>query len=302
MSDVVIRVKNVQKDYGENRGNFDLNFEIIEGETVGILGENGAGKTTLLRQIMGFIKSDKGEIFIYNFDAYKDSSYVKKYISYIPGEINFPDVKTGNEFLKQYARECKLDDDAIKKADDIIKRMQLDINAYPKRMSKGMKQKTSIVAAFMKDAPIFLMDEPTTGLDPLMRDEFLSLVLENKKKGKTIIMTSNIIEELEKVCDKVIFLTKGRIIDIADCSLINNRDFRIYKIEFTNKRDFRNFLNEGFNVKRIQEQYNQVTIEIKKDEFDRLFKVLSNYKLKFMSEVIYNLQSYFDEKRKTEEK
>ena len=101
--EVVIDIKNISKDYGNNRGNFNVNLKVYKGETLGIMGENGAGKTTLLRLIMGFIKPTQGNIDIYNMNAYKDSDILKNYIGYIPGEINFPDLKTGNAFLKSYA-------------------------------------------------------------------------------------------------------------------------------------------------------------------------------------------------------
>ena len=294
--EIVIDIKNVTKDYGNSRGNFNINLKVYKGETLGIMGENGAGKTTLLREIMGFIKPNKGEIGIYNLDAYKDASITKNYIGYIPGEINFPDLKTGNEFLKSYASLSNLDASYLNKAKEIIQRMQLDITAYPRRMSKGMKQKTSIVASTMKDSPILIMDEPTTGLDPLMRDEFLNIVLEEKKKGTTIIMTSNTIEELEKVCDRVVFINKGKITCIVDCNEIRNRTLRDYKIEFINKNDYETFLNINKEyVIKDQPQYNQVTVRIESSWVDGLTRELSGKELKFISQKPYTLQTYFDE-------
>lgn len=294
--EVVIDIKNISKDYGNNRGNFNVNLKVYKGETLGIMGENGAGKTTLLRLIMGFIKPTQGSIDIYNMNAYKDSHILKNYIGYIPGEINFPDLKTGNAFLKSYASLSNLNEDYSKKADEVIKRMQLDVTAYPRRMSKGMKQKTSIVAATMKNTPILIMDEPTTGLDPLMRDEFLNIVKEEKEKGRTIIMTSNTIEELEKVCDRVVFFNKGKITSIVDCNEIRNRTLRDYKIEFINHDDYWNFLNVNKEfVIKDQPQYNQVTVRIENNLVDPLMKELNGKELKFISQKPYTLQSYFDE-------
>ena len=294
--EVVIDIKNITKDYGHSRGNFNINLKIYKGETIGIMGENGAGKTTLLREIMGFIKPDKGKISIYNFDALKDAQITKNYIGYIPGEINFPDLKTGNAFLKSYASLSSLDSNYLDRADKTIKRMQLDVTAYPKRMSKGMKQKTSIVASIMKGAPILIMDEPTTGLDPLMRDEFLNIVMDEKKKKTTIIMTSNTIEELEKVCDRVVFINKGKITCIVNCNEIRKRTLRDYKIEFINKKDYEEFSNyyKKYIIKD-QPKYNQVTIRIEAKSVNDLLKKLNNKELKFLSQRPYSLQTYFDE-------
>ncbi|HBF68506.1 MAG TPA: ABC transporter ATP-binding protein [Firmicutes bacterium] len=294
----VILIKDVTKDYGSNRGNFNINLDIKEGETLGIVGENGAGKTTLIRQIMGFIKSDNGNIKIYNYDAYKDSALTKLYIGYIPGEINFPDVKTGSLFLHNYGMSLGMKENDFEYANELISRMQLDIRAYPKRMSKGMKQKTAIVSAIMLKAPILIMDEPSIGLDPLMREELLKLILEQKERGATMLISSNTIEELERVCDKVAYMSNGRIIDVAVVSDIKNRKERDYKIEFENKSDYQKFIKNRKDIIRKQEEYNQLTIRINKNNIDELFKELTKYKVKFISEIKYNLTTYFAERRK----
>lgn len=294
----VIRLEHVYKDYGKGRGNFDVSFDIREGETFGIVGENGAGKTTLIRQIMGFIASDKGKIHVYDKEAYKDGAQLKQYIGYIPGEINFPDVKSGIEFLRNYGFSLGMKESDFGYADEIIKRMQLDVRAYPKRMSKGMKQKTAIVASMMLKAPILIMDEPSIGLDPLMRDELLNLILEQKERGATMLMTSNTIEELERVCDKVAYLSQGKIIDIADVNQVKQRPLRDFKIEFRNEDEYIGFLKGREDILRVKPEINQVTIRIPKKNLPLLFQQLENADLKYVSEVPYNLSTYFEEMRK----
>ncbi len=295
----VIYVDHVTKDYGQGRGDFDITLDIKQGETMGIVGENGAGKTTLIRQMMGFIKPDKGHINIYNLDAYKDSANTKQYIGYIPGEINFPDVKTGTEFLHSYGESLGMKKDNFAYADEIIKRMQLDIRAYPRRMSKGMKQKTAIVSAFMLKAPIIIMDEPTTGLDPLMRDELLTLVEEQKQRGATMFISSNTIEELERVCDRVALISQGHIVDIANVKDIKNRYFRDFKIEFNNEEQYVNFLKGRDDIIRVQPEFNQVTLRVDRKCVDLLLDDLSKMDVKYISEVKYNLANYFNDIRKS---
>ncbi len=295
----VIYVDHVTKDYGQGRGDFDITLDIKQGETMGIVGENGAGKTTLIRQMMGFIKPDKGHINIYNLDAYKDSANTKQYIGYIPGEINFPDVKTGTEFLHSYGESLGMKKENFAYADEIIKRMQLDIRAYPRRMSKGMKQKTAIVSAFMLKAPIIIMDEPTTGLDPLMRDELLTLVEEQKQRGATMFISSNTIEELERVCDRVALISQGHIVDIANVKDIKNRYFRDFKIEFNNEEQYVNFLKGRDDIIRVQPEFNQVTLRVDRKCVDLLLDDLSKMDVKYISEVKYNLANYFNDIRKS---
>ncbi len=290
---LILKADSVSKDYGQNRGNFDISFEIYENEAIGIVGENGAGKTTLIRQMMGFIKPDKGSITMFGLDSYKDAARIKQNVGYVPGEINFPDYKSGNEFLHAYGKMLGLTDFSY--ADEIISRLQLDIRAYPKRMSKGMKQKTAIVTALMLHAPLIILDEPTTGLDPLMREELLKIILEQKQNGSTVFMSSNSVEELERVCDKVIKISNGKIVTIADVNYIKNVDFRDYKIEFTNKTDYSSFIKGRKDITRLQPQFNQVSIRIKKSELNQLFSNLETKKIKFMSYTPYTLTKYFEE-------
>lgn len=289
----VIKVQDLTKDYGENRGIFDISFSVNKGETFGFVGTNGSGKTTTIRHIMGFLKPQKGEVSVLGKDAWKDSCEIKKYVEYVPGEIAFPDLRDGTSFLKAQAELLNLKD--MSYANYLIEQLQLDPFANLKRMSKGMKQKTAIVAALMADKDILILDEPTTGLDPLMRETFLKLILDEKKKGKTILMSSQMFDELEITCDRVALIYNGRIIDIADINQLKNLPYRSYKVEFKTPEDYIKFKKLKFEIVRDQEKYNQVTIKVYDKEINRLFNILQNYNLKFISEVKYNLEKYFKE-------
>lgn len=289
----VIKVQDLTKDYGENRGIFDISFSVNKGETFGFVGTNGSGKTTTIRHIMGFLKPQKGEVSVLGKDAWKDSCEIKKYVEYVPGEIAFPDLRDGTSFLKAQAELLNLKD--MNYANYLIEQLQLDPSANLKRMSKGMKQKTAIVAALMADKDILILDEPTTGLDPLMRETFLKLILDEKKKGKTILMSSQMFDELEITCDRVALIYNGRIIDIADINQLKNLPYRSYKVEFKTPEDYIKFKKLKFEIVRDQEKYNQVTIKVYDKEINRLFNILQNYNLKFISEVKYNLEKYFKE-------
>lgn len=287
----VIQVEKLTKDYGDNRGIFDLNFAINKGETFGFVGTNGSGKTTTIRHIMGFLKPQKGKVLVMGMDAWKNSCEIKRYVEYVPGEIAFPDLKDGTTFLKNQAELLNLKD--MSYATSLINRLQLDTSANLKRMSKGMKQKTAIVAALMADKDIIILDEPTTGLDPLMRETFIELILEEKKKGKTILMSSQMFGELEITCDRVALILNGRIVDIADINELKSLPYKSFKIEFNKEEEYKKFKKLKFNIIRDQVQYNQVTVKIEDKDINRLFKVLQNYDLKFISEVQYNLEKHF---------
>ena len=289
----VIELSGLTKDYGEGRGIFDLNMNIAEGEMMGYVGTNGSGKTTTIRNIMGFIKPTSGCAKVNGLTSWEHSSEYIKNIGYVAGEIAFPDLRTGTEFLKSQADFLGLK--SMKYADELVQRLQLDPSASLKRMSKGMKQKTAVVAALMADPAIIILDEPTTGLDPLMRDSFLEIIREEHAKGKTIFMSSHMFNELETTCDRVAMISNGHIIDIADVDKIRKRPVKEFKIEFTNAEDYKRFKTGNFNITRDQEAYNQVTVGITRDEISKLMNDLTGFEVKFMSEVVYDLERHFGE-------
>lgn len=289
----IIEIQNLTKDYGEGRGIFDINLKIKKGEMVGFVGTNGSGKTTTIRCLMGFIKPTSGNAYVKGLETWKNASEVAKSIGYVPGEIAFPDLPTGTAFLKSQAEYFKIKD--MSYANSLIEKLQLDTEANLKRMSKGMKQKTALVAALMNNAEILILDEPTTGLDPLMRKSFLDIVKEEHKKGRTIFMSSHMFNEVEETCDKVALISDGHLIDVVDMDKIKNRPSRDFKIEFNNVDDYSRFKNLKYKIIRDQEKYSQVTINIKHKDINKLFKDLKNFDVKFISEVKYTLEKYFRE-------
>ena len=295
----VIELNRLTKDYGEGRGVFDLNLKIEKGEMVGFVGTNGSGKTTTIRNIMGFIKPTSGSVKVNGLSSWEQASEIAKEIGYVPGEIAFPDLPTGIDFLKCQAEFLKMKN--MDYANELIERLQLDPRANLKRMSKGMKQKTALVAALMNDAPIIILDEPTTGLDPLMRVTFLDIIKEEHKKGKTIFMSSHSFEELESTCDKVVLINDGHIIDICNMDEIRNRKEKEFKIEFNKLEDYQKFATEKYEITRKQDQYNQVTIKINVDESANLLKTLKDYDVKFISEIPYTLEKHFKNVLKSRE-
>ncbi len=291
MSNNVIEIENLTKDYGNGRGIFNENLTIKQGEMVGFVGTNGSGKTTTIRNILGFIKPTSGSVKVNGLSSWEHASEIAKSVGYVPGEIAFPDLPTGIAFLKCQAEFYGLKD--MSYANELIEQLQLDPRANLKRMSKGMKQKTALVAALMNDSPIIILDEPTTGLDPLMRVTFLDIIKKEHEKGKTIFMSSHLFEELETTCDRVALINDGHIIDIADMNEIRHRPVKDMKIEFTNKADYDKFVGAGYEITRLQEQYNQATIRIKSEDTGKLLGALKGYDVKFISELPYTLEKHF---------
>lgn len=290
----MIEIKSLTKDFGQGRGIFDVNLSIKKGEVFGLVGINGSGKTTIMRHLMGFLHPDNGNAKIMDKDCWKMPDELKKYLGYIPGEISFPDVHSGMDFLKLQADFMGLK--SMVYAEELIDHLNLDPTAELKRMSKGMKQKTAIVNAFMGDSDILLLDEATTGLDPLMQKSFTEIIQKEKKKGKTIFMSSHMFDEMENTCDRVAFLKNGKIVHVVDMKTIRgNEKLKEYKIEFNKKSDYREFFKRSFDIIRKQDEYNQVTIHISDTDVDKLFGVLSAMDVRFISHQPYTLEKCFKE-------
>lgn len=289
--EIVISTDGLTKDYGFGRGIFDVSLNVRRGEMLGFAGTNGSGKTTTIRNIMGFLKPTRGQATVLGMESWSHSSEIVKHIGYVPGEIAFPDLSTGVDFLKSQAEFLGVTD--MSRAESVIERLQLDPRAPLKRMSKGMKQKTAIVAALMADPEIIILDEPTTGLDPLMRDAFLDIIRAEHRNGKTVFMSSHIFGELESTCDRVALIHNGHIADIAVMSDITDRPDKEFKIEFNRERDYAEFKTKGFTVVRDQPQYLQVTVLLPRDRITELFGCLKGFDVKFITEVGYDLEKHF---------
>ena len=297
MKENIIEVKELTKDYKNNRGLFDLSFALKKGEFCGLIGENGAGKSTLMRLLMGFIKPDKGHIYIEGLEPFNNQEAIKEYLGYVPGEINYPDLQKGNDFL---TLQAEMDPSFSKdKANYLINKLQLDISAYPKRMSKGMKQKMAIVNAFAKNKEMYLLDEPTTGLDPLMREAFLELLEKEKEDGKAIFMSSNTFEEIERVCSRVIYISEGKIVTDIDITDLNKENLRVFKVKFSDIDSFSHEKNVS-EVFRCKEEKNELFYAIKKDDINRFLKRISIYKINGISEYSFSLKEYMDSKLRAE--
>ena len=287
----IISVENLTKDYGNNKGNFNVSFEIEKGEVFGFLGPNGAGKTTTIRHLLGFSKPESGISKINNIDCWLKPDLIQKDLGYLPGEIAFPDDMTGSQYIKYIGKLRKMKD--YKRAQELIRMFELDASGYLKRMSKGMKQKVGIVCAFMHEPNILILDEPTSGLDPLMQSKFVELILSCKEKGATILMSSHSFEEVEKTCDRIALIRQGRIVSVVTNDEIKHAIVKEFKIEFITTSFFTKFIKEKLDIISKNKTKKQVRVKVKDDNINEFIKVLSNYKIKFIKEIKSDLEDYF---------
>lgn len=225
-----IEIRGLVRDYGKGRGVFGLTLEVETGEALGVLGPNGAGKTTTLRHLMGFLRAKQGSVRIGGMDCFAQAREVHRRVGYLPGEVAFPDDMTGREFIAFVAGVKGVR--GLGRARELADRFELDDTAKLRKMSKGNRQKVAIVCAFLQDAPVLLLDEPTSSLDPLMQNRFVQLVQEEHARGKTILLSSHMFEEVERTCGRAAILRDGKLAAVQPLDELRRSRARQYAADF----------------------------------------------------------------------
>ncbi len=213
---IIIEARNVNKHFGKFKALHNLNLQVKKGEVHGFLGPNGAGKSTTIRLLLGLIKADSGSIKLFGSDPWKDAAQLHKNLAYVPGDVSlWPDI-TGGEAIDILAKlRDNFDEDRRKR---LIERFELDPTKKSRTYSKGNRQKVAIIAALCSSVDLYIFDEPTSGLDPLMEAVFQDEILAEKKQGKTVLLSSHIMSEVEALADRVSIIRSGSIMQTGKLS------------------------------------------------------------------------------------
>lgn len=203
-----IEIVNLSKYFGKKEVLKNISLTLNKGEVTAILGPNGSGKSTLMKSILGLVNPDQGQIIINNQSIIRQWDY-RKEIGYMPQIANYPDNISVKEIISMICNIRQMDDNAM----SLISLFKLDndLDKKIKQLSGGMRQKVNAIIALMFDSPILIMDEPTVGLDPVSRLLFKELILKEKRKGKTILLITHHMNEIEELADKIVFILEGRI-------------------------------------------------------------------------------------------
>jgi ABC-2 type transport system ATP-binding protein len=283
-----IQVTHLTKAFPNGKGIFNVSFEVQEGEVFGFLGPNGAGKSTTIRHLMGFMKPDSGSAAINGQDAWKESPAIQKAVGYLPGEIAFVEGMNGKQFLDLLSGMRRLKD--FTKREQLIERFQFDVKTPIRKMSKGMKQKVGIVAAFMHDPEILILDEPTSGLDPLMQNIFIDLILEEKAKGKTILMSSHMFGEIERTCDRVGMIKEGKLVAVEKVRHMQAMQRKLFDVTVSSREEAEGIRSAGFTV--IESEPLRLKIAVQGD-YDRFIKALSHCQVRNLDIHSQSLEEIF---------
>ncbi len=299
----IIVVDNLTQDYGHGRGVFDVSFVVKKGEVFGFLGPNGAGKSTTIRHIMGFSKPQKGDIYVFNLESFSNYYKILDKVGYLPGEIALPEGLTGWEFIKMMWSLRAVENK--ERLEYLLDMFKLDPSGETKKMSLGDKRKLAIVTAFMHDPELLILDEPTSGLDPVMQQTFIDFVKQEKKRGKTILLSSHMFNEVEATCDRVAIIKDGKIVSEFDTSQITHNENKSFEVVLKNKEDFQKLLKNlpklhknTINIKKISvksydEDKKSIIIAVNDKDINSLVAMLSEFKVETFTQVKFTLEDYF---------
>lgn len=287
----VIEIEHLTKDYGHGRGVFDVSACVERGECFGFLGPNGAGKSTAIRHLMGFSRPEQGSCRILGQDTWNHAAALQQAVGYLPGEIALPENLTGVQFLQMMqqmrGKDCR------EYLRELLARFELDPQISVKAMSLGVKRKLAVVTAFMHDPEILILDEPTSGLDPMMQQAFIDFVLGEKKRGKTIFLSSHIFHEVDASCDRIAIIKDGRIVSEADPKQLKKDSDRIYRFLFKNKEELGDFLQRNYHFTSVNSSRRSVRVCVKNEQVQQLFSDISRYDIEDFTEIPFTLEDYF---------
>ena len=229
MSDA-IAVESLTKSYRGTRGVVDLTFAVVPGEVFGYLGPNGAGKTTTIRTLLDFIRPTAGTATVLGLDSRRDSIEIHRRTGYLPGEGALYDRLTGGEYLR-YLAELRSSVD-WRVVVELAERLDCDLSVKIRALSHGNRQKVSLIQAFMHRPELLVLDEPTQGLDPLVQQEFHEMVEEVRREGRTVFLSSHVMPEVDRLCDRVAIIREGSLVAVEDVGDLKTRQVRKLDIHF----------------------------------------------------------------------
>ncbi|MEI6662798.1 MAG: ABC transporter ATP-binding protein [Actinomycetes bacterium] len=228
--DSVIEAEQLTKSYGKSRGIEDLTLSVRKGEIFGFLGPNGAGKTTTIRTLLDLLHPTSGSATIFGLDSRRDSIAIRARTGNLPGDFAFEDRVTGHQLLRLFANLRGMSD--LGSAADLADRFKADLSKPLRELSRGNRQKIGLIQALFHEPDLLILDEPTGGLDPLMQEEFLTVVAEHRDRGATVFLSSHDLAEVERICDRVGIIRAGRLAAVESVSEMREHAYRDVVVRF----------------------------------------------------------------------
>jgi ABC-2 type transport system ATP-binding protein len=265
-----IDIQDLVKTFGAFRALDGLDLSVRRGEVHGFLGPNGSGKTTTIRVLLGLLRADSGRVTMLGADPWADAVEVHRRIAYVPGDVSLWPKLTGGEIIDLFGR-LRGDLDP-RRRDDLLERFELDPTKRSRTYSKGNRQKVALVAALASSAELLLLDEPTSGLDPIMEAVFQETIREVKAEGRTVLLSSHILAEVESLCESVSIIRSGRTVQTG--TLAELRHLRRTSVVAETRRRVED-LGDIDGVLVVEQVDHRVHLEVEADALDRAVQHLS---------------------------
>jgi ABC-2 type transport system ATP-binding protein len=275
LENTIIRTERLCKNYGRQLGIADVNIAVRAGEVFGYLGPNGAGKTTTIRVLMDFIRADRGRAVIFGRDARREGLEIRRRVGFLPGELQLYENLSGSEYLRFFAALRGGSDRPY--VEELAARLSCPLERPIHTLSQGNKRKIGLIQAFMHRPELIILDEPTSGLDPLVRHEFFQMIREAQGRGQTVFFSSHNLPEVERSCDRVAIIRRGRIAATERIEDLKARSLRNLEIRFNGEYDVRAFAAvAGLEVVAHDRQSLKGRI---KGEMDALLKAAAKFQV-----------------------
>lgn len=288
MATPILEVKDLTKRFGKFTALDGVNLTLNRGEVFGYIGPNGAGKTTTINVLLGILKANSGSAEVFGKDAWNDAVEIHKRLAYVPGDVNLWPNLTGGEVIDLFTSLHGKTDSARKKK--LLDMFELDPSKKCRTYSKGNRQKVALAAAFAGDYDLFILDEPTSGLDPLMEQVFQECVAEQKRDGKTILLSSHILSEVERLCDRVSIIREGKIMETG--TLAELRHLTNITMTVDSEKPIENLVNIK-GVTDVQKQRHGFSFQVDSAEVGNVVAELSKYNLTKLESAPPTLEDLF---------
>lgn len=279
MSEKILEIKNLQKKFGKFEALKNITFDIKKGEVFGFIGPNGAGKSTTIRILLGILHANGGSAKIFGKDVWQSAVSIHKRLAYVPGDVYLWPNLTGGEIIDLFLKLNQQRHSA--RTDELIKQFDLDPTKKVRTYSKGNRQKVALIAAFSTAADFYIFDEPTSGLDPLMEEIFQKNVMHLKNEGKSILLSSHILSEVEKMCDRIGIIRQGKIIETGSLDDMRHLTRTVFVLETQKPLESLSQLEGVYNFKPVldKEGVNKATFTVDSENINSVLEKLVAYKI-----------------------
>nr|WP_318238867.1 ABC transporter ATP-binding protein [Paucilactobacillus wasatchensis] len=273
MVEKIVEINHLQKKFGKVQALEDITFDVRKGEVFGFIGPNGAGKSTTIRVLLGILRASGGSATIFGQDVWHDAVAIHGRLAYVPGDVYLWPNLTGGEVIDLLLKLNHQKHSA--RTDALIKQFEFDPTKKSRTYSKGNRQKVALIAALSTEADLYIFDEPTSGLDPLNEEIFQQNVLQLKQQRKSILLSSHILSEVERMCDRIGIIRQGKIIETGSLDEMRHLTRTVITVQTNEPVSELDQIDGVHNIKEDSKQTNKVSFSVDSEKIDAAMELLA---------------------------